>query len=316
MLRITVSGAVVAKSQSTCVRSYWNWELMQIGRMKSASKAVLFSYSHSVSGKILSAADRHPSTPAETMTENILASRMISGDFAPEVTEEQLVDVARIFDKCSADLMEDYISERKFTPLHEALLGIDKSHGKLAEYLASLDEVSRTHMIDVADARGRTPLAWAVEFGCPEIVELLIEYGSDPHQLRQSVQGTSPLLHLVIAGPAGQESTKESGARFVKVVRTLVKHGVDINAVDHEGWTALHVAASWNLLDMVEELAHMDGQRPDWDAVTNDGQTALDLCRGGDLNEQVESYLMRKRTGTVSEASDETEELLFFDAHE
>lgn len=41
MLRITVSGAVVAKSQSTCVRSYWNWELMQIGRMKSASKAVL-----------------------------------------------------------------------------------------------------------------------------------------------------------------------------------------------------------------------------------------------------------------------------------
>ncbi len=74
--------------------------------------------------------------------------------------------------------------------------------------------------------------------------------------------------------------------------------------VDHEGWTALHVAASWNLLDTIEELAHMDGQRLDWDAVTNDGQTALNLCRGGDLNEQVESHLMHRRTGTVSEDSD------------
>ena len=122
----------------------------------------------------------------------------------------------------------------------------------------------------MADARGRTQLAWTVESGCPEAVESLIEYGSDPHQLRQSVQSTSPLLHLAIADPAGQESTQQSGARFVEVVRILLKRGVDINAVDHEGRTALHVAASWNLLDMIEEFADMDGQRPDWDAVTND----------------------------------------------
>ena len=272
MLRITVSGAVIAKSQSTCVRSYWNWELMQIGRMKSASKVVLFSYWHCVSGKILSAADRHPSTPAETMTENILASRMISSDFAPEVTEEQLVDVARISDECSADLIEDYISERKFTPLHEALLGIDKSHGKLAEYLASLDEVSRTHMIDVANARGRTPLAWAVEFGCPEVVELLIEYGSDPHQLRQSVQGTTPLLHLVIAGPAAQDSTYQFGVRSVEVIRILLKHGVEINAVDYKDWIGLHVLASCGLLDMIEQLASHRRSKAGL-AVTNDGET-------------------------------------------
>ena len=50
--------------------------------------------------------------------------------------------------------------------------------------------------------------------------------------------------------------------------------------------------------------------------MTNDGQIAIDLYREGELNEQVESYLMRRRTETVSEASDEAEELPFFDAHE
>ena len=132
----------------------------------------------------------------------------------------------------------------------------------------------------------------------------------------QSVQGTSPLLHLIVAGPAGQEPRQDSGARFVEVVRILLNRGGDNNAVDHEDWTALHVAAPWNLLDMIEELAHMDGQRPGWDAVTNNGEKALDLCRGGDLNEQVESYLMRRRTETVSDASDEIEELPFFNAHD
>ena len=48
----------------------------------------------------------------------------------------------------------------------------------------------------------------------------------------------------------------------------------------------------------------------------NDGQTALDLYREGELNEQVESYFMRRRTGTVSEVSDEIEELPFFNAHD
>ena len=55
---------------------------------------------------------------------------------------------------------------------------------------------------------------------------------------------TSPLPHLVIVGLAGQESTQQSGSGFVEVVRILMQRGVDINAVDHEGWTALHVAAS------------------------------------------------------------------------
>ena len=107
---------------------------MQIWRTKSASKAFLFSHSHYVSGKFLCASDTYSSTPAETMTENILATRVINSGFALMITEERLVDVARIFDECSADLKK-IISHRKFTPLHEVLLGIDKSHKETSRLL-------------------------------------------------------------------------------------------------------------------------------------------------------------------------------------
>ena len=68
------------------------------------------------------------------------------------ITEEQLVDVARIFDECSADLNEDIISESRSIPLHEVLLDIDKRHGRLAEYLASLGQNPRTQIIGLVNS--------------------------------------------------------------------------------------------------------------------------------------------------------------------
>ncbi len=230
------------------------------------------------------------------MTDNVLATRMANSSGASTFAEEQLVDVARIFGKCFNDLLEDYAVEIEFSPLHEVLLGLEPAlaNTKLKDYLASFDKNFLSKMIDTIDARGRTPLAWAVEFGCPEAVDTLIQYSANPYQLRRSAQATSPLLHLVIAAPASQQEGKQPDTRFQDVVRILLRHGVDVNAVDHEGWTALHVAASWNLLDMVAELARMGGTQFNWDAITTDGQTALDLCRGGACDEQVEAFLMSK----------------------
>ena len=82
---------------------------------------------------------------------------MINSDCPLIITEERLVDVARIFDGALRTLKK-IISHRKFTPLHEVLLGIDKSHRKRADYFPSSDQFSRTRMLDVAGASGRTPL--------------------------------------------------------------------------------------------------------------------------------------------------------------
>lgn len=37
---------------------------------------------------------------------------IITSDYVLAITEEQLVDVAQVLDNCSADVEEDYISER------------------------------------------------------------------------------------------------------------------------------------------------------------------------------------------------------------
>ena len=240
----------------------------------------------------------------ETMTDNVLATRMANSSGASPFAGEQLVDVARIFGKCSNDLLEDHAAEMEFSPFHEVLLGLDPAFAntKLKDYLASFSQPSLSKIIDTPDARGRTPLAWAVEHGHPSAVATLLQHSANPHQLRRSAQTTSPLLHLAIAAPASQqEEGTPPDPRFQDVVRILLLHGVDVNAVDHEGWTALHVAAAWNLRGMVAELARGGGADVDWDAVTEDGLTALELCRRGGCDKQVEALLVTKGMASLGD---------------
>lgn len=198
--------------------------------------------------------------------------------------------IAQLFGKSSYDLLADYTSDRDFTTLHEVLLGIDTSEGTLENYLASFGEHKLpSEVIDAHDSCGRTTLAWAVEYGCADAVKMLLKYGANPHQLRPSVHGKSPLLHLVIAGPASQRSD----AGFLDVVKLLLQAGVDVNAVDHEGWTPLHVAASWNLYSVIKELAHYGADSLNWTALTDDNQSALELSLGAGVNEEVQQLLLK-----------------------
>lgn len=34
---------------------------------------------------------------------------------------------------------------------------------------------------------------------------------------------------------------------IIETVRLLLIAGANVNAIDHEGWTPLHIAASWSL---------------------------------------------------------------------
>ena len=233
------------------------------------------------------------------MTEDALALRMNYSKSSSELAEGGLVDVARTFGRSTSDLLDDYIEERGFTALHKVLLGIDASNRSLSEYLSLIDKESLASEIDQADACGRTPLAWAVEFGCPNAASTLLQYGANPHQSRKNIHGASPLLHLIIAAPPWQGSGANSEIRSLEVVRILLEAGADVNGTDHENWTPLHVAASWNLFDVVCELARHGGSDLDWDAKTDDGDSALDLCRNGDLDKDVEDVLITRTIPTL-----------------
>ena len=172
-------------------------------------------------------------------------------------------------------VLKEHASSRGFTQLHKAVLNIDSDYGSLADYLGSLALEELMTIIDMPDALGRTPLAWAAEFGLPNAVELLLRFGAYPNQLRPTKDGGySPLIHLTIAGPC----SSWMDADIVETVRLLLQAGADPNGTDHEGWTPLHVAASWSLFNVTNVLQQC-GQSPlDWQARTVAGEDILDVC--------------------------------------
>lgn len=183
-----------------------------------------------------------------------------------------VADVAILFDSDTNDLWTEYRASRDFTEVHDVLLKLSDNDTSLPDSLRSLNAHGElTSFIDCPDRRGRSPLAWACEYGWGDAARVLIEFGADPNQSRRSVKGASPLLHLAVAGPGSRRSRE--------VVKTLLRAGVDVNARDDEQWTAMHVAASWDLCDIAVELAQ---EGPDLSAVTDTGCSALDLavCTG------------------------------------
>ena len=145
----------------------------------------------------------------------------------------------------------------------------------MADYLSSLAPEELRTVIDMPDALGRTPLAWAVEYGLPSAVELLLRFGAYPNQLRLTKDGGySPLIHLAIAGPC----SVWMDADIVDTVRLLLQAGVDPNGTDHEGWTPLHIAASWSLFNVTDMLERCSQSLLDWQARTFTGESILDVC--------------------------------------
>ena len=171
--------------------------------------------------------------------------------------------------------MNEHISSRQFTNLHKALLGIHPSKMSLESYLYSLPRKEMYHTIDTPDARYRTPLAWAVEFGMADSVDLLLRYGADPNQIRINRDGGySPLIHIATAGYASKSLSLE----ITKSVRLLLQRGANVNAVDHEGWTPLHIAASWSSFEITDLLIEFGKKALDWQVKTNIGETILEVC--------------------------------------
>ena len=65
---------------------------------------------------------------------------------------------------------------------------------------------------------------------------------------------------------------------FLEVRRLVVRAGDDVNGIDADGRTPLHVAASWSLCSAAKALMIFGDGDLDFDAPTNDRETAEDLA--------------------------------------
>jgi len=123
------------------------------------------------------------------------------------------------------------------------------------------------------NTRGATPLIRAATDGDLELVKLLLKYGADPTVYMADRQ--TP-IHAVLAGRSPEKQALE-------LIRVLHKAGTDVNVialVNHReevrGGTALHYAVRKRYKEVIRELASYG---IDMNAKDQDGLTALDYTQ-------------------------------------
>jgi len=123
------------------------------------------------------------------------------------------------------------------------------------------------------NVRGTTPLIRASNAGDLEVINLLLEHGADAKLMTADRQ--TPIMAAI----AGNSPEKQ----VLDVIRVLHKAGTDVNVIglvnhreENRGGTALHFAARKRYKEVIKELASYG---IDMNAVDQDGLTALDYTQ-------------------------------------
>jgi hypothetical protein len=123
------------------------------------------------------------------------------------------------------------------------------------------------------NTRGATPLIRAANNGDVEVVKLLLEHGADASIMMADRQ--TP-IHAVIAGRSPEPQA-------IELIKLLHKAGADVNAIalinhpqEIRGGTALHYATRKRQKDVITLLASLG---IDMNATDQDGLTALDYTQ-------------------------------------
>jgi ankyrin repeat protein len=129
---------------------------------------------------------------------------------------------------------------------------------------------------DAALGEGATPFLRAAKTGDVVMMRLLREHGADP-TLTTKNQTTAIMF---AAGPASGGlggSFPVSDADKIEAIQFGVQQGVDVNAVDGNGQTALHIAAGQSSERIVVALVERGAKL---DIKDKQGRTPIDVARG------------------------------------
>jgi uncharacterized protein len=135
---------------------------------------------------------------------------------------------------------------------------------------------------NVSDAGHGTPMTYAAAEGHAEAMQALQKHGIKPSASDLALAAAGCHADAVrVALAAGVSANgadgdvvpllSAAGANCVDVVRLLLERGADVNAKDHDGWTALIKASQAGHADMVQLL--MD-RGADMNVADNTGRTA------------------------------------------
>ena len=139
------------------------------------------------------------------------------------------------------------------------------AHGARVDAPLTAQTPYRTKLDRGADGvlgAGTTPLLRAAKAGDTPVVKLLLEKGANPKAVtRNGVNGL-----MMAANVAAREEDRTGRGKTQKdaidTITLLLAAGVDVNATDTQGRTAVHGSALWGLTDVVRFL-HKNGAKLD-----------------------------------------------------
>jgi len=143
---------------------------------------------------------------------------------------------------------------------------------QLQPYRTKLDRGDDTML-----GAGTTPMIRAAKAGDAPVVKLLLEKGGDAKLATRA--GINPLMASAGLGTREEDSTGrfKTEAEIVSTIQLCLEAGVDVNAVDGRGDTALHGAAQKGYTKVVQFLADHGAKL---DLKDKRGITPLDAAMG------------------------------------
>jgi ankyrin repeat protein len=143
---------------------------------------------------------------------------------------------------------------------------------KQQPYRAKLDRGDDTML-----TTGTTPILRAAKAGDVEVVRFLLAHGADSKLATRN--GVNPVMAAAGLGTKEEDTTgrRKAEAEAIESIQLLLDAGVDVNAADNRGQTALHGAAEKGYDQVVKFLAEHGGKL---DAKDRQGKTPLDAALG------------------------------------
>jgi uncharacterized protein len=164
------------------------------------------------------------------------------------------------------------------------LLPILLAHGANPNATLKSATLNRAHTPGEGSlAEGTTPLMRAAKNGDAAAMRMLMAQGADAAPKQKN--GTTALMLASGVGRGQGVFAKDyaSEAQLLEAVRLLVESGVDVNAANDAGQTALHIAAQASD-GIVKYLAEHGANL---DAKDKQGRTALDIAMGAGVRARI-----------------------------
>ena len=127
---------------------------------------------------------------------------------------------------------------------------------------------------------GATPFLMASGTADIAYMKLLVELGANP--LLANADGCTPLMVACGIGVGSDAANEVAGEEpeVLDAAQMLLKLGVDVNAIDANGETAMHAAALKNLPNVVQFLADNGAKIEIWNKKNKYGWTPLMIAEG------------------------------------